>query len=193
MNEYHLQMLASPRWAAMLERDLLPWVESVADLGDDVLEVGPGPGLTTDLLRQRTARLTAVEIDASLAAPLAARLAGTNVTVWHGDSAGTGLPGGAVSAAACFGMLHHVPSARQQDDVFRELFRLLRPGGHLVASDALDEEGTRLRHEDDVFVPLDPERLPSRLAAAGFADVGVRIGEYDIRFHARKPYFTSGS
>jgi len=34
----------------MLERDLLPWVASVTDLGDDVLEVGPGPGLTTELL-----------------------------------------------------------------------------------------------------------------------------------------------
>ena len=54
MNEFHLQMLASPMWAEMLQRDLLPWVDSVADLGDDVLEVGPGPGLTTDLLRERT-------------------------------------------------------------------------------------------------------------------------------------------
>ena len=70
MNEYHLRMLSSPRWAEMLERDLLPWVASVADLGDDVLEVGPGPGLTSDLLRQRTARLTAVEIDPALALSL---------------------------------------------------------------------------------------------------------------------------
>jgi protein-L-isoaspartate O-methyltransferase len=78
VNESHLQLLASPRWAAMLERDLLPWVESVADLGDDVLEVGPGPGLTTDLLRQRTARLTAVEFDPALAAALAGRRVATS-------------------------------------------------------------------------------------------------------------------
>jgi hypothetical protein len=37
----------------MLAKDLLPWVSSVADLGADVLEIGPGPGLTTDLLRKR--------------------------------------------------------------------------------------------------------------------------------------------
>ena len=43
MNEMHLQFLASPEWAQMLETDLLPWVESVGDLGDDVLEVGPVP------------------------------------------------------------------------------------------------------------------------------------------------------
>lgn len=58
MNEYHLEMLSSPKWAEMLERDLLPWIVSVGELGEDVLEIGPGPGLTTDLLRKRTARLT---------------------------------------------------------------------------------------------------------------------------------------
>ena len=187
MNEFHLQMLSSPRWARVLERDLLPWVESVADLGDNVVEVGPGPGLTTDLLRERTARLTAIEIDASLASKLEARLAGSNVEVIHGNAADTGLPEGSFSSAACFGVLHHVPSARLQDEVFRELFRVLQPNGHLLASDALDEEGTRQHHVGDVFVPLDPERLPERLAAAGFTDVAVHIGDYDLRFHARKP------
>jgi len=88
MNEFHLQMLSSPRYAQMLRRDLFPWVDSVADLGDDVLEVGPGPGLTTDLLRERTASLTALEVDATLAGELARRLAGTNVKVVHGSAAG---------------------------------------------------------------------------------------------------------
>lgn len=43
MNQAHLEFLASPAWAQMLETDLLPWIERVADLGDDVLEIGPGP------------------------------------------------------------------------------------------------------------------------------------------------------
>jgi len=34
---------------------------------DDVSEIGPGPGFTTDVLRQRVAHLTAVEIDDVLA------------------------------------------------------------------------------------------------------------------------------
>ncbi|HEY5394353.1 MAG TPA: class I SAM-dependent methyltransferase [Trebonia sp.] len=173
MNESHLQLLASPRWAAMLERDLLPWVESVADLGDDVLEVGPGPGLTTDLLRQRTARLTAVEFDPALAAALAGRLAGGNVAVINGDAARLGFPDGRFSAAACFAVLHHVPAAVIQDQIFAELFRVLQPDGALIASDAYDNEGTRLHHVDDVFVPLDPQTLPDRLGAAGFTDIGI--------------------
>ena len=53
MNKEHLERLSSPEWAEMLQRDLLPWVTSAADLGDDVLEVGPGPGLTTHPILRR--------------------------------------------------------------------------------------------------------------------------------------------
>jgi 16S rRNA A1518/A1519 N6-dimethyltransferase RsmA/KsgA/DIM1 with predicted DNA glycosylase/AP lyase activity len=66
MNESHLQFLASPEWGQMLEAELLPWIQAAGDLGDDVLEIGPGPGLTTDILRQRVRKVTAVEIDPSL-------------------------------------------------------------------------------------------------------------------------------
>jgi len=187
MNEFHLEMLSSPRWAEMLERDLLPWVSTVADLGDDVLEVGPGPGLTTDLLRARTAKLTAVEIDPVLAGRLTDRLAGTNVEVVNTSAAATGFPDGRFSAAACFGVLHHVPSAAVQDQVFAEILRVLRPGAALVASDGYDNEGTRLHHADDLFVPLDPAALPARLGDLGFTDIAIDRGEYDFRFIARKP------
>ena len=66
---------------------ILPEALDDLDLGNDVVEVGPGPGFTTDVLRTRTDRLTAVEIDRALADALAARLAGTNVEVICGDGA----------------------------------------------------------------------------------------------------------
>jgi SAM-dependent methyltransferase len=187
MNTYHLEMLASPRWAEMLERDLLPWVTSVADLGDDVLEVGPGPGLTTDLLRTRTEHLTAVEVDPDLAARLTERLAGGNVEVILGNAAETRFTTGRFSAAACFAVLHHVESRAEQDRLFRELLRVLRDGGVLVGSDGYDNEATRQAHSDDVFVPVDPDDLPRRLTDIGFAEVLVDRGDYDFRFCARKP------
>ncbi|UGT61968.1 class I SAM-dependent methyltransferase [Nocardia asteroides] len=187
MNRYHLDILSSPRWAAMLERDLLPWITSVAELGDDVIEIGPGPGLTTDLLRRNAARVTAVEIDPVLAAALAARLAGTEVEVVHGDAAATGLTADRFSAAACFGVLHHVGSAITQDNIFRELLRVLHPGGVLLGSDSYDDDRVRAAHVDDLFVPLDPSTLPGRLAGLGFTDVTIDHGEYDFRFHARRP------
>src|SRR5438445_3910104 len=110
MNETHLQFLASPEWAKMLETDLLPWILEAGDLGDDVLEIGPGPGLTTDLLRQRVQRLTAVELDPALAGALKERLARTNVDVIRGDAASGVLAADRFSAATCFSVLHHVPS-----------------------------------------------------------------------------------
>ena len=102
MNENHLTFLASPAWAEQLSREVLPWIASAGELGDDVIEIGPGPGLSTDLLRERVAHVTAVEVDEQLASALKERLAGTNVDVLCGDGAATGLPADRFSAATAF-------------------------------------------------------------------------------------------
>jgi SAM-dependent methyltransferase len=193
VNKTHLEFLASPDWARMLETDLLPWLDGVADLGDDVLEVGPGPGLTTDLLRARAARVTAVEVDDALAGALAQRLAGTNVEVIHGDGTRTGLPADRFSAATSFSMLHHMPTPELQDRLFAELHRVLRPGGMFVGTDSRDLDAIRAGHVDDVFVPVDPATLEGRLDAAGFAAVSIDVGDYQIRFHATKPATGAGA
>jgi SAM-dependent methyltransferase len=190
VNRTHIEFLSSPRWAEMLEADLLPWVVSVGNLGDDVLEIGPGPGLTTDLLRQRTAHVTAVEVDPGLAGQLTDRLAGTNVTVIEGDATETELPSDRFSAATCFSVLHHMPTPRDQDRLFAEVRRLLRPGGVFVGVDSRDLQPIRDGHVDDTFNPVPPDTLPRRLQAAGLAEVQIDEDEYQIRFVARKP--TSG-
>jgi SAM-dependent methyltransferase len=188
MNETHLQFLASPDWAQMLESDLLPWVEAAGDLGDHVLEIGPGPGLTTDLLRQRVSRLTAVEVDPSLGHALRERLAGTNVDVVVADATEAGLPAEYFSAAACFSMLHHMPSAEHQDRLFAELCRALRPAGIFVGWDSLDNDLVRAGHIDDTFIPVDPVKLPDRLQDAGFGPTTLDTAGYHFRFITRKPY-----
>src|ERR1700722_6359542 len=193
MNRTHLEYLASSEWADRLQTELLPWLESTIQLGDDVLEIGPGPGLTTDLLRQRVTAVTAVEVDADLAAALKVRLAGTNVEVIFGDGTELPLPDDRFSAATCFAMLHHVPSVAAQDQLFAELHRVLRAGGSFVATDSVDTERIRQAHIDDTYVPLDPTTLESRLRAAGFADITLaQSGEYrergdQIRVTALKP------
>jgi SAM-dependent methyltransferase len=187
MNKTHLEFLASPTWATMLETDLFPWIDRDASLGDDVLEIGPGPGLTTDLLRQRAARVTAIEVDDELAAALTKRLAGTNVEVIHGDARTTEFPSGRFSAATCFSVLHHVPTPEAQDEILGEICRLLQPGAGFFASDARDIEAMRQGHVDDTFVPLPLDTLVGRLESAGFADVVVEKDDYQIRFRARKP------
>ena len=84
MNKAHLELCSSPKWARLVEDELLPWVLDGYQLGDDLLEVGPGPGLTTEILRRKAARVTAVELDLALAGQLASRLAGRNVAVVAG-------------------------------------------------------------------------------------------------------------
>jgi SAM-dependent methyltransferase len=186
MNEHHLKFLASPDWANWLDAELVPWLVTL-ELGDDLIEVGPGPGLTTDLLRQHAAKVTAVELDDDLCSALAARMAGTNVDVVHGDATATGLPADRFSAAACFAMLHHIPSSDLQDQVFAEMHRVLRPNGIFLGTDSVDSDAIREFHVDDVFVPLPPDQLGDRLEAAGFRDVDVHAGDFELRFRATKP------
>jgi len=68
VNKAHLEFCSSPEWARLVEDELLPWVLDGRDLGDALLEVGPGPGLTTDVLRRQAARLAAAELAGSNAA-----------------------------------------------------------------------------------------------------------------------------
>jgi SAM-dependent methyltransferase len=178
VNAAHMDFCLSDDWRTMLEELVLPPALDGVDLGADVLEIGPGPGFTTDVLRGRTARLTAVEIDPLLFEPLAERLSGTNVDVVLGDATALDLPTDRFSAAASFNMLHHVPTDELQDRIFSELRRVLRPGGTLVAVDGVDSEGTRLFHEGDTYHPIDMASLPTRLGAAGFTDVSLRA--YDL-------------
>ena len=186
MNELHRQFLASDDWKKILETDLLPWIDAAGDLGDDVLEIGPGPGLTTDLLRVRVPRVTAVELDDDLAAKLTTRLAGMNVDVVHSDATKSGLASDRFSTATCFSMLHHMPEPQLQDALFAEVHRMLRPGGRFVGTDAVDSDMIRSFHEDDIFVPADPATLGARLQAAGFADADVTSTEYELRWQATK-------
>src|SRR5512140_2106607 len=86
MNRLHHWICRSKGWQQTMKQRV-PWVLSGAELGDDILEIGPGPGLTTDIFRTSVRRLTAIEIDPVLACSLRSRLDGTNVQVVTGDAA----------------------------------------------------------------------------------------------------------
>jgi SAM-dependent methyltransferase len=187
VNQTHLQYLSSPDWARTLETELLPWVEAAGDLGEDLVEIGPGPGLTTDLLRTRVPRLTAVEVDPSLGEALGKRLVGTNVEVIVGDATEADLPAGRYTSAACFSVLHHMDSPEHQDRLFAELHRVLRPGGMFLGQESLDLEVIRNGHTGDTFTPVDPDGLADRLRAIGFEAPTIDVMGYHFRFQSRKP------
>jgi SAM-dependent methyltransferase len=161
----------------MVEELVLPAALPAEGLGDDVIEIGPGPGFTTDVLRTRAGRVTAVELDSGLAEDLATRLAGTNVDVVRGDATALDLPTSRFTGAASFNMLHHVPTRAAQDRVFAELARVLQPGGVLAVADAIPHDGPDAFHDGDTYNPIDPAFLPERLAQSGFVAIDVRTYE----------------
>ena len=185
MNKAH-EACGSDEWRQAIREVILPWALGDVDLGDDVLEVGPGYGATTDVLSEAVPRLTSVEIDDELAAMLIERFAGVpTVEIVHGDATTLDYADGRFSGAVCFTMLHHVATNELQNRLFAEIARVLRAGAALVASDSLASAELRAHHEGDTYNPVDPEGLPSRLAAAGFVDVDVRTNPYGWAVVAR--------
>lgn len=187
MNLVHRWLCNSANWKNAVETYILPWTLEGVNLGSDLLEVGPGPGVSTDLLCPRVARLTCVEIDGFFADKLRNR-APENVRVLCEDATRMSLADHSFDAAVCFTMLHHVPSAPLQDQLLREVARVLRPGGTFAGTDSLYSRSFRLLHLFDTMVVVDPDTFPARLRAAGFDDVFVDVMRpYAFRFHARKP------
>ena len=165
----------------------MPWVLSGVDLGPNVLELGPGPGLTTDLLRPTVPCLTAIEVDPKLADSLSSRLRGSNVQVVAGDATAMPFPDAHFSGGVSFTMLHHVPSPELQDKLLREVWRVLKPGGVFVGSDSMQSLFMRLIHIGDTLVPINPDTVGARLEAAGFDVLEVAKNSQAFRFQARKP------
>jgi SAM-dependent methyltransferase len=186
MNGFHQWFCHSAFWRAALKRRLMPWALDGSDLGRNVLEIGPGPGLATDVLRRRFARVTTVEIDPLFAEALARRMRHTNVQVT--EASGAALPFGdqVFSGAVCFTMLHHVPSPAAQDRLLAEVRRVLRPGGIFAGTDSRGSRGLRLVHYHDTFVPVDPLTFRGRLERAGFREVSVEAQRRAFRFRARR-------
>jgi ubiquinone/menaquinone biosynthesis C-methylase UbiE len=175
MNLFHRWYCNSKGWARALQGELMPAVLRNLDLGDDVLEIGPGPGMSTDWLRERVSRLTSIEIDHRLAESLKHRLAGTNVTVVEGDASEMPFPDASFSGAVCFTMLHHVPHALQ-DRLLAEAARVLRPGAAFAGMDSTPSLRWNLYHLFDDRNPVDPVTFADRLAKAGFGQPTVRHG-----------------
>jgi SAM-dependent methyltransferase len=185
VNENHAVLCTSPEWAGLLESEVLEPLTADVDLGDEMLELGPGPGAATRWLRHRVGRLVGLEIDRAAAERLAAELDGTNVTIRVGDCTRAPFPDASFDSVGAFTMLHHLPTAQEQFQTLRETFRVLRPGGVLVGADSLASQGLHAFHEGDTYNPIDPARLLVFLQAAGYDHVTVSVGAR-LLFTARK-------
>lgn len=177
-------MLRRRRVATDDPRRHLPWAIGDQQLGDDVLDVGPGYGATTDVLSTAVAQLTSVEVDAELAAMPADRFAATpSVRIVNADAT-TGIPGRPLHRRSLF----HDAASRRTGRTPEPAVRRDRAGAALRcrARGSLASEPLQQMHDGDTYNPIDPATLPARLTAAGFTDVEVRVNELGWSAVARK-------
>lgn len=186
MNVVHRFRCSSTAWADQVRDELLPWALAGVDLGEHTLEIGPGYGATLRALVERVTDVTAVEVDADMAARLDARYS-TQARVIHADGAHTGLAAASFDSVVCFTMLHHVPTDTAQDSLFAEAFRVLKPGGVFAGSDRLGSALFRLIHLRDTYNPVHPDGLETRLRRVGFGDVSTDVAGSTVRWRAFRP------
>lgn len=159
MNRLHGLLCRSVFWKEALRFKLLPWLLKEVDLGNDLVEIGPGPGLTTDFLRKDVPNLTAIEGDQVLARKLKERLVNTNVRVVNADVTDMPFNDTTFSGAVALTILHHVPSPQLQDRLFAEVHRVLQPRGTFAGMDNTTNWWFKLIHLNDTFVAVDPTTL----------------------------------
>lgn len=186
MNQNHTQLCPSPQWAHHMRDEVLPYLANIANLGEYMLELGPGPGAATGWLQHRVRQLVAVESDEAAAQLLAQRYVGTNVEVRLGDASRLELGPDIFDSVGAFTMLHHVPTFRAQQSLLQEAFRVLKPGGVFLGSDSLSSNDLHHFHEGDDYNPVDPSSLLVRLQAVGFVRLTINV-DWDLKFVAHKP------
>lgn len=187
MNTAHDELCSSPEWAAYLQDEILKKLLADVDLGTNMLELGPGPGAATEVLRERVHHLSVLELDPAAARELEARFGGGNVTVMVGDCASPDLPDESFDSIGAFTMLHHIPTAVFQRAMLVEAFRVLSPGGVFLGSDSIASNELHQFHADDTYNPVDPSWLLIQLLTIGFRPVSLRVADV-LTFVAHKPH-----
>lgn len=151
-----------------LSSGLLPWACEGIPLDGDVLEIGPGCGVTTRWAAPAR-RAGHRRGDRPRPGRWPCRTLGDRVDASTADGAALPWSDAAFDAVLCFTMLHHVPSPQQQDRLFAEAAQVPRPGGTFAGADGTSSALFRLLHAGDTMVAVDPAALPDRLRAPAWS------------------------
>jgi SAM-dependent methyltransferase len=160
-----------------------------------VCDLGCGPGHVARYLHERGANV--VGVDLSPAMIERARALTPSVPFEVGDMRALDVPDGAWQAIVAFySIIHFAPA--ELADVFREMRRVLAPGGTLLVSFHI---GSEIFHRDewwghavDVdFYFLQPDDVTAALESAGFTV--ERVMERDpypeVEYQSRRAYVTA--
>jgi ubiquinone/menaquinone biosynthesis C-methylase UbiE len=191
MNAFENWFCASGLWRYVTRRKWLPWLLEGTSLGDYVLEVGAGPGAATAELARRARRVTSLEYSHEFCVRLRAKTGAAGTVgagnIVQGDASALPFADGTFSGAIAVLVLHHLRSAEAQDRAFREIYRVLRPGGIFVALEIHDGWLSRVAHIRSTFVPVTLEGARERLGAAGFSGASAESGHGAMRLRATRP------
>jgi len=186
MNRIHHWYCRSSVWKRRVHDELMPWALGGLTCAAPALEIGPGPGVTTDLLRTKVDSLTVLERDPVLAERLRQRFHATNVEVIEGDATAMPFADGTFRTVFSFTMLHHVPSIALQNNLIAEAHRVLAPGGVLVGTDSRISLRMKMFHWFDTMVIVEPSVFGERLRTAGFTSPQIDLGAGAFRFRAAR-------
>jgi SAM-dependent methyltransferase len=182
VNPLHNLFCGSSKYEQVFRDRLLPAVTDGLDLTGDVLEIGPGFGAGTAWLVEHGASVTAVEYDAKLADKVQHRV--PEARIINASGAAMPLDDASYDVVICTTMLHHVPTVEEQDALFAEARRVLKPGGVFCGSDSRSSLLFKVAHIGDVMNVVNPETLDARLVSAGHRDPTVTVADRMFVFRA---------
>ncbi len=148
--------------------------------GQEVLEVGCGTGLVLQRIARFASRAQGVDLSPGMLAQARAR----NLDVVEGSATALPFADATFDVSCSFKVLAHI---REVDVALREMARVVRPGGHVLAelynpiswrglAKALAPAGRVAAdaRESDVFTRFDTPRQAQRLTPPGCTFVGAR-------------------
>ncbi|MBI3770407.1 MAG: metalloregulator ArsR/SmtB family transcription factor [Deltaproteobacteria bacterium] len=144
-------------------------------LDDDAVvgDLGCGGGQVAEALAPCVRRVIAVDDSAAMLQAARRRLrAHPNVELRRGRLEALPIDDGALDAATCVLVLHHVPNPA---DALAEAARVLRPGGRLLVVDMQPHEREHYRQQmGHVWLGFAELQITAYLAAAGFEAARLR-------------------
>ena len=174
------------------DRQLLDELAARVGTAGVICDLGCGPGHVARYLHERGAEVCGVDLSPVMVER--ARALTPALPFHEGDMRALGVPDNAWQAIVAFYSIIHIPKASLAA-VFREMKRVLAPGGTLLLSFHI---GSEVLHRDEWwghpvsvdFFFLQPDDVTAALESAGFAIERVveRDPYPDVEYQSRRAY-----